>query len=307
MLPIALFFFLSGVSVWPSSQQFAELGSLRLENGDTLLDCRVGYRTFGRLDASGGNGVLVTTWFQGTSGELSQQIGPGKLVDSSKFYVIAVDALGNGVSSSPSNSLRQSGQAFPRFSMRDMVESQHRLVTEHLHVKHLKAVVGTSMGGMQAFQWATDYPAFMDKAIAIAGSPRSQSDDRARWKAAIEIVQMTPRWRRTMQALARLAPLEAAFAFRVDPVDYVRQAEAIIALDVSASFGGSLERAASGVRASMLVASSLTDEVVNPEPARQFARLARGQVLELDGACGHRAPTCEKAALRSAVAGFLSR
>ena len=86
-------------------------------------------------------------------------------------------------------------------------------------------------------------------------------------------------------------PSSIAAMFRVDPVDYVRQAEAIIALDVSASFGGSLERAASGVRASMLVASSLTDEVVNPEPARQFARLARGQVLELDGACGHRAPT----------------
>src|SRR6185503_15726189 len=123
-------------------QQVAHLGDLRLESGAVIRDCRVGYRTAGKLDAAKANAVLVDPWFQGTSAELALQIGPGKLVDTSKYFAILIDSLGNGVSSSPSTSSLQPDDAFPRFTIRDMVESQHRLLTEVLKIGHLKAVVG---------------------------------------------------------------------------------------------------------------------------------------------------------------------
>src|SRR6476469_3052050 len=78
-----------------AQQQFATLGDFKLENGETIRDCRIAYRTFGQLNADKSNAVLFPTWFTGTSGQLVEQVGPGKVVDSSKYYVILVDALGD--------------------------------------------------------------------------------------------------------------------------------------------------------------------------------------------------------------------
>src|ERR1700760_183412 len=129
--------------------QYASLGDLKLESGAVIHDCRIGYRTMGTLNAAKSNVVLFPTWLGGRSGDVAMNIGPGKFVDSSKYFVILVDALGNGVSCSPSNSTRQHGVDFPQFSVRDMVYSQYRLLTETLHLAHLHAVAGLSMGGIQ--------------------------------------------------------------------------------------------------------------------------------------------------------------
>src|SRR3954466_2250301 len=102
-------------------QQFASLGDFKLENGETIRDCRIGFRTFGQLNADKSNAVLFPTWFTGTSAQLIEQVGPGKVVDNSRYYVILVDALGNGVSTSPSNSQTQPHMKFPRFGVLDMV------------------------------------------------------------------------------------------------------------------------------------------------------------------------------------------
>ncbi len=285
--------------------QVASLGQFPLENGQSVRDCRVGYRTFGKLNLSKSNAVLVTPWSMGTSRDLSRQIGPGKLLDSSGYYVVAVDALGNGVSSSPSNSSRQPGKDFPTFSVRDVVESQHRLLTEVLHLNHLKAVVGISFGGMQAFQWITAYPEFMDKAIAIVGSPRTSPQEQRQWQSWMKELQAEPRWKQTARAVMQGKPLEALRRLTTDADDYAKQAQAIMAFDVSTPFGGSMELAAAAVRAKVFVAVSPTDEVVYPLAALEFARLIDAQVLLLDGRCGHSAPSCETAVLRRAISGFL--
>ena len=89
-------------------------GGFALESGEVVRDCRIGYRAFGRLNADKSNAILFPTWFTGTSQQLADSIGPGKLADPARWYVLAVDALGNGVSSAPSNSRAPAAHAFPR-------------------------------------------------------------------------------------------------------------------------------------------------------------------------------------------------
>jgi len=288
-----------------SQQRFAELGAFRTEGGDVIQDCRLGYRTFGRLDGAGSNAVLFLPWFQGTSRELAWQVGPTRLVDSSRFYVIAVDAFGNGVSSSPSNSPSQPGDRFPPITLRDMVRAEHELVTRVLGIAHLKAVVGVSMGGMQALAWSVTYPDAMDEVVSIVGSPRATERDRARWREAMEEVATRPAWRRALDALKRGGVADALRALRIPPSDHRAQARAIADLDLSSPFGGSMERAAAAVRARTLVAISESDAVVDPEPARQFAALAGATLLVLDGPSGHSAASSESGTLFPAVRLFL--
>ena len=108
--------------------QVAELGDFQLASGAVIRDARIGYRTAGELNADRSNAVLFPTWFTGTSEDLFTSDAVGA-VDMSRFFLIAVDALANGTSSSPSNSARQPKGEFPRLTIGDMVRSQHLAVT----------------------------------------------------------------------------------------------------------------------------------------------------------------------------------
>ncbi len=174
--------------------QFASLGDFKLISGEAIRDCRIGYRTYGHLNAEKSNAVLFPTWASGTSEQLHGQTAPGKLADSSKYFVVLVDALANGVSSSPSNSTPQPRMTFPKITIRDMVNNQYLLLTEHLGIHHLKAVMGISMGGMQTFQWLVLYPDFMDKAVPIVGSPRLAPYDLVLWKMEIDAIKNDATW-----------------------------------------------------------------------------------------------------------------
>jgi homoserine O-acetyltransferase len=162
-------------------QQFAELGQCRLKSGNVIEHCRIGYRTFGSLNTAQDNAVVMATWLYGVSGDLVTFFGdhPSKqrLVDTSRFFGVALDALGNGVSSSPSNSNAQPGTDFPQFTTGDMVEAEYRVVTEVLHLRHLHAVVGLSMGGEQTYMWASLHPEFFDLAVPIVATPRLTTYD----------------------------------------------------------------------------------------------------------------------------------
>lgn len=286
-------------------QQVARLGDVRLESGEVLRDCRIPYRTFGRLDAQRSNAVLFIPWAMGTARDLEPHIGEGKLVDSTRDYVIATDVLGDGVASSPSNSKEQPGSRFPRFTIGDMVEIEYQLLTQ-LGIQHLKAVVGISGGGMQVFQWAVAHPGFADLAVSIAGSPRTTAKDRERWEGLSRKMLAEPGWRRFLRALREWRPSAVIRELSLDPHDFDRQAAAIASFDVTSALGGSLERAAAAVSAKTLVVVSERDEIVDPVAAKEFARLAGARLIELDGRCGHLATQCEEKALRAAVQQFLA-
>jgi homoserine O-acetyltransferase len=287
-------------------QQFAALGDLPTEDGGTIRDAVVGYQTFGRLNDDRSNAVLALPWFQGTSAQMAYQIGEGRLIDSSKYFVIVVDPLGNGVSTSPSNSRHQPGVQFPRLAIGDMVDSQYQLIRSRFGIGRLHAVVGVSMGGMQVFEWITRHPDMMEKAVSIVGSPQSQADDRERCQGIVQSAS-EPLWPRARHALLKGSPRAVLHELRRRPDDEVHQAQAIANHDIARAFRGSMAQAVSAVRAELMFVSTWADRDVNPKPGFDFARALGAEVLELDGRCGHQAPSCDHAALWLAVGRFLDR
>ena len=125
---LAIFFviFTATNFIYSQEQKFAELGDFRLENGAAIKNCKIGYRTFGAMNADKSNVVVYLTWAGGNTSQLNlKPTDQGKMVDTNKYFVVAIDALANGVSSSPSNSKSQPRMNFPRFTMRDLVNSQY--------------------------------------------------------------------------------------------------------------------------------------------------------------------------------------
>jgi homoserine O-acetyltransferase/O-succinyltransferase len=134
----------------------------RFHTGEVLPELKLHYVTIGEptgapvLVLHGSNGSGQSMLGRDFAGEL---FGPGQPLDAAEYFLIVPDALGSGQSSKPSNGLRM---GFPKFTYEDQVRAQYRLVTEHLGVKHLKLIIGQSMGGMHAWMWGEMYPDLMD-------------------------------------------------------------------------------------------------------------------------------------------------
>jgi homoserine O-acetyltransferase len=324
------------VPVWGADfLRYAELGDFQLENGAIIKECRLAYRILGKLNHQKSNAILIPTWLAGTTQELVDLgiVGPGKVIDSSRYYIIAVDSFGNGVSSSPSNSTTQPDRAFPQFSIRDMVRAQHVLLTRHLNIHRIHAVIGISLGGMQAFQWMVLYPNFMDKVIPIAGSPWMTSNDLLLWTAELGIIENVRNCKDGQSAMKALAPMHTLLIwtprFRVaatkpasipeflsdieksflkyNPTDWAWQVKAIMAHNILKEFDESSGKAAKAVHAKTLIILTTQDQIIYPEPAKTFARLLKTETEELTGDCGHLAFLCESDRLRTLVDGFLKR
>jgi homoserine O-acetyltransferase len=308
-------------------QQFAMLGECILTSGQKIAPCRIGYRTYGELNAAKSNVLLVPTWFTGNSAEHAYLASP-ELLNPSKFYIVIVDALANGVSTSPTNSETQPDGQFPQITITDMVVSQHRLLTEVLDIQSLHGVVGLSMGGMQAFEWAVRYPGFANKTVAAIGSPRLPVFDIALWTTRNHLLALYRDCQckealEAMEGMRMISAVPSKLAQEVNREEVVttiisrgesrlmsagrswneqRQAEAMINHNIALDF----KKAAKQIRTKLLIIVGNDDRVVTPEPAREFAKLAGASIIELDEDCGHGDPWCAAEAFAHAVNTFIN-
>lgn len=320
-----------------------ELGDLALESGETLRDAFVSYVVHGDPARLADGAILGLTAIGSTHHRLDFLIGPGNALDTDRHAVVVVDALGNGLSSSPSNSAAQPGAAFPRIAIRDMVASQRRLL-DQLGIGRLHAVVGASMGGMQALQWAVSEPRHMDRVVAMTPMARTARwsqlvNEMARRALFVDAACRTPRPRdeamrlwvplsqllmpRTPEALQEFTSAPALLHWLdtaavdlaehgPDPFDWACQSRAYDDHDVGTTpgFGGDTGAALAAVRAAVLVAAPASDLYNPPFAAREAAAAIVGaRYVELPGVDGHRSASgvspASTATLREAIAGFL--
>ncbi len=284
----------------------------RFHDGTVLPEVRLHYRTVGEptgqpvlmLHGTAGSGAGMLG--AGFAGEL---FGPGQPLDATKYFIILPDALGAGKSTKPSDGMRA---RFPRYTHTDMVTAQYRLVTEGLGLRHLRLVMGNSMGGMHSWIWGTTYPDFMDALVPMASQPTAMAS--RNWlmrRMIVDGIRNDPaymdgnyttqppiakfvgvfygigtnggtlalqRQAPTTEAANRLLEARMAAPFTADANDYVYQWDASRDYDPSPG----LER----IRAAVLVINSADDER-NPHETgvldAAMKRVANGRVLLIPG------------------------
>ena len=335
ILLLILLYYFSTTIFSQSKQQFAKIGNLTLESGDTLFNCEIGYQTFGKINADSSNVIIYPTWFAGTSSQISRLVQKSKFIDDSKYFVIAIDALANGVSTSPSNSKLQKGKAFPIISIIDMVNSQYKLLTKTLGFKHIYAIVGGSMGSMQALQWIVTYPDFIDKAVPYVATPRRSSYDdllmRFRKRmihsyqelgASDSLINIMLNY--STQLFARSPAyivenishekfenyisekIENRKPIKTFPVEnHLAQLNAMESYNIYKHHNNSVSETAKHIKAEVFFILNKTDHMVNPAPALKLAKELNSNVLLLDNNCGHLGIGCELRRCADSISVFL--
>jgi homoserine O-acetyltransferase len=340
MRPATIFLlgYFAGVIALPAAAQapppatVVSLGECRLRSGAVLPNCRVAYRAYGKPSAARDNVVLIPTWLLGRSEDYHSFLTTDPLVDTTRFYVIVVDALADGLSSSPSNTVPAARPAFRDLTVGDMVDTQYRLLTERLGISHLRAVIGFSMGGAQAIEWAVRYPTFVDRTVPIAGTPRVGTFNRLALTAMLAQIEDGKRAGIPPDSLwPSLARTEMLFivtpiglnsrgtdsvthdiavnaanyrAWNLD--DYAAQIAALRRYDLSADYGD-MRRAAARVRTPMLAVYSWDDHMVTPDAMSEFAKMVGADTLSIASTCGHIMIFCEQKRVGAATRAFIAR
>ncbi len=154
------------------------LHNFQTESGVVLPEAHLVYGTYGHLNAAGDNAILLPSHYmanlRGYEWLMKTPQYPAGALDPGQLFLVTTELFGNGRSSSPSNTPEPfHGPRFPVMTIRDNVRAVHQMLVEELHVRHLKAVIGFSMGAQQAFQWAVSYPGFMDRIVATSGTAKT--------------------------------------------------------------------------------------------------------------------------------------
>ncbi|HET7887132.1 MAG TPA: alpha/beta fold hydrolase [Bradyrhizobium sp.] len=284
----------------PPHQLYNE-GDLKLESGETIKDFSISYVTHGKLNETKSNAILMVTALGGNHHRIDFMIGPGKALDPDKYFIICTDAIGNGLSTSPSNSKAQPRMSFPKYLIRDMVESQYRLLKEKFGIDHVVAVIGPSMGGMQALQWGVSHPDYMDALVAMVPLAKTPAWSVAVVEATRKAIMNDPAWNggnydtppekgvrlwrdilnllsaRTpdmysaqfqngMDALPWMEQQETAAMKAFDANDYIYQTFAYERHDVGTTpgFNGDTAKALASIKAKTLIMTG-TKDLLNPE------------------------------------------
>lgn len=300
-ISLQLLFLLGGVLQAESQTEIVNIGNFYTEGHRLIANCKIGYTAIGKKNANASNVILVPTWYTGSSNDVLVEMA-SLVLDSNKYYIMVVDALGNGISSSPSNT-----PDFPPITISDMVKATHHLLDEVMHIHQLYAVVGVSMGGMQAFQWGVDYPLFVGKLVSIVGTPRQSSYDLLQWKNLSSLLSLAGNKLSNKEAMElyhhnvlltirtpdywnqRFSPsitdslltgAVTAANTRMQPSDYLAQMHAMMHHDVERYSKVFTIR-------DMLAVVAVADHMVTPDATLDFARKNQLTTYVLQGVDGH--------------------
>lgn len=305
------------------------------ENGEKLTDMKVGYSTHGTLNAEKSNAILVTHGTSQNRNVYNVFIGPGKALDTDKYFIIAVDAIGGGLSSQPKDGL---GTKFPKYEVRDMVRAQHELVTKHFGITKLHAIGGPSMGAFQALEWGINYPDAMKGLFLVVPAGRSDRHVHAIFDAVETAIKLDPKyqggnyteapregivlggmiyfpWLYTDEHMNTIGDDKWDQAIRSfgegwakawDVNGLLLRYNASRNFDASEPFGGDMSKALAQVEAKTLVMPGMTDRTLPTYNARELYRgIKDAKYVEIPSYLGHLA--CCPASEDSAEYMFISK
>jgi len=322
--------------------QTLALGELQLESGEAIRDFEISYVAHGTRARGDDNVILVLTAIGSTHHRLDFLIGPGRPLDPERYFIICADAIGNGLSTSPSSSQTQPDLSFPRFSIRDMVASQRKLL-DTLGVEQIASIVGASMGGMQALQWGVSHPDLMRSIVALVPMARTRSWSVAMNEVARRILRADPgfpsgpygagyeAWAAMTRVITNREPgalegmaataipglvdqaIDAARRMAADPLDWLYQSFAYDAHDVGTTpgLGGETTAALRSIKAPTLLLVpdlDLYNPVEDAIEAAQF--IPDATLVRLGGRAGHAVAadaSPQMAEIRQAISEFLNK
>jgi homoserine O-acetyltransferase/O-succinyltransferase len=307
----------SAVTAHAETQTFLAY-DFKFENGSVLPELRVAYETQGSLNPGRDNAILLVHGTSGNRHAFDPAIGPGKTFDTDKYFVITVDAIGGGDSSSPKDGL---GQDFPRYTIRDMMAAQHALVTQGLELATLRAVGGSSMGSFVCLEWGIHHPEMVRGLILLVPSPKAEANFQLTVDLMTSVIALDPQWaggrythnpveglrlagmlyypwvvsaayldRIPAQRLAKELEESARSYARWDANSLVFRYAASRGHDVAAPFGGDMAAALSQIVAPTLILPSASDRLLGLAGARRIRDSVKHvSYAEIPSDLGHRA------------------
>lgn len=313
----------------PAAAQHLDLGPFVLQGGLTLPEAHLAYATYGTLSPARDNAILYPTSYGAQHTDIDWLIGPGRVLDPSRWFVVIPNQLGNGLSTSPSTLPEPfSAGPAPRFTHLDNLHAQERLL-DHLGIERLALAYGWSMGGQQALHWGALRPERVGAICAVCTSARTAPHNRVFLEGMKAVLQSAPEWDgtrftgRPVRALRAFARLYAGWAMsqrfyraelwrpagfasledwlvrawegnflRRHPGDLLSMLETWLASDISdnPTFGGDLTAALGAIRARTLVMPSTTDLYFRvADNVPEVAAMPNAELRPIDSPWGHRA------------------
>jgi homoserine O-acetyltransferase len=169
-------------------------GTVTLANRAELPEARIAFKTHGTLNDQRDNAILFPTWFGGNHRDNEWIIGPGRALDSDRFFIIVTNNFCNGISSSPSNTLELEPGSFPSVSVLDQVLLQRQMLLDRFDIDWLRMVIGRSMGAQIAYQWASYFPEAVGALVAIVGSAKTSSFNKVFLESVKLAITSNPGW-----------------------------------------------------------------------------------------------------------------